>query len=50
MARVGAQLLHGAGSERVARGDQYAEPVLDQPETDLRRGGGGGGERGVLDW
>lgn len=36
VAHVGAQLLHGAGAERVARRDQHAEVVLDQPEADLR--------------
>ena len=43
VAGVCPQLLDGAGAERVARGDQHAEPVLDQPETDLGTPGEGGG-------
>ena len=35
VAHVGTQLLHGAGTERVTRRDQHAEPILDQPETYL---------------
>jgi len=36
VAHVRSQLLDGAGSERVARGDQHSEVVLDQPEADLQ--------------
>ena len=32
---MGPQLLHGPGSERVTGGDEDAQLVLDQPETNL---------------
>lgn len=35
-AGVGAQLLHRSRAERVTRGDEDAEAVLDEPERDLQ--------------
>jgi len=35
MTGVRAQLLHGAGTERVSRRNQHAMPVVVQPECDL---------------